>query len=142
MEESIDIAQKIYEIETELANLDDRRNQLLDELTRLRQQSLQQVSSKQIPLNLQTNSINNQSTQDEKIKLFRSLFRGREDVFPRRFAGMNGNRVSARSRRFLVRNVISELLQLLTMKLFVIILWGRIHKNFRPKITPSVFTRS
>jgi len=85
MKESLDIAQKINEIEAELANLDDRRNQLLDELTRLRQQSLQQVSSKQIPLNLQTNLINNQSSQDEKIKLFRSLFRGREDVFPRRF---------------------------------------------------------
>lgn len=85
MEESLDIAQKINEIEAELANMDDRRNQLLDELTRLRQQSPQQVSSKQIPLNLQTNLINNQSSQDEKIKLFRSLFRGREDVFPRRF---------------------------------------------------------
>ena len=85
MEESLDIAQKIHEIQAELANMDDRRNQLLDELTCLRQQSPQQVSSKQIPLNLQTNLINNQSSQDEKIKLFRSLFRGREDVFPRRF---------------------------------------------------------
>jgi len=85
MEESLDNVQKIAEIEAELTKLDDRRNQLLDKLTQLRQQSLQQVTSKQIPLNLQTNSINNQSSQDEKIKLFRSLFRGREDVFPRRF---------------------------------------------------------
>lgn len=85
MEESSDIERKIIEIETELANLDHHRGQLLDELTQLRQQSLQQVFSKQIPLNLQTNSINNESPQEEKIKLFRSLFNGREDVFPRRF---------------------------------------------------------
>ena len=85
MEESLDVAQKIAEIEAKLANLDDRRSQLLDELKRLRQQALEQISSTQIPLNLQTNLINNQSSQDEKIKLFRSLFKGREDVFPRRF---------------------------------------------------------
>jgi superfamily II DNA or RNA helicase len=87
MEESM-VVQKITEIEAELTRLDDRRSQYLDELTRLRQWSLEQISSTQISLNLQTNPIdpiNNQSSQDVKIKLFRSLFRGREDVFPRRF---------------------------------------------------------
>ena len=85
MEESLDIVQKITEIEAELTKLDDHRSQLLNELTQLRQQSRIQVSSTQTPLNLQTNTINNLSSQDEKIKLFRSLFKGREDVFPRRF---------------------------------------------------------
>lgn len=85
MEESLDIGQKITKIEAELANLDDYRSHLLNELTQLRQQSLRQISSTQMPLNLQTNLINNQSSQEEKIRLFRSLFKGREDVFPRRF---------------------------------------------------------
>ena len=40
MAELFDIEQKISEIEAELANLDDHRAQLLDELTRLRQKPL------------------------------------------------------------------------------------------------------
>ena len=85
MEESFDIGQKISEIEAELANLDHRRGQLLDELTQLRRQFLQKDSLAQLPLHIQEFSINNQSSQEEKIRLFRSLFKGREDVFPRRF---------------------------------------------------------
>ena len=33
-------------------------------------------------------TVTNQSSQEEKIALFRSLFRGREDVYPRRFESM------------------------------------------------------
>lgn len=85
MEESSDIKQKITEIEAELANLDHHRGQLLDELTRLRRQFLQKDSLAQLSLHIQEIAINNQSSQEEKIRLFRSLFKGREDVFPRRF---------------------------------------------------------
>lgn len=85
MEETFDFEQKISEIEGELANLDHRRSQLLDELTQLHRQSLQKNSPAQLPLHLQGISINNQSSQEEKIRLFRSLFKGRADVFPRRF---------------------------------------------------------
>ncbi|MBA4421173.1 MAG: restriction endonuclease subunit R [Anaerolinea sp.] len=85
MAETFDIGQNISEIEAELANLDRRRGQLLDELTQFRRQLLQKDSPSQIPLPLQGISINNQSSQEEKIRLFRSLFNGREDVFPRRF---------------------------------------------------------
>ncbi|MRS05267.1 restriction endonuclease subunit R, partial [bacterium] len=85
MEEPSDIERKIIEIETELVNLDNHRDQLLDELTQLRRQFLQIDSLTQLPLHIQEIAINNQSPQVEKIKLFRSLFRGREDVFPRRF---------------------------------------------------------
>jgi superfamily II DNA or RNA helicase len=85
MEETFDIEQKIAEIEAELCNLDQRRSQLIDELAQLRRQSLQKDSPTQLPLHLQGTSLNNQSPQDEKIRLFRSLFKGREDVFPRRF---------------------------------------------------------
>ena len=85
MAESFDIGQKISEIEAELANLDHHRDQLLDELTQLRRQLLQKDSPAQLMLQIQGITVNNQSSQEEKIHLFRSLFKGREDVFPRRF---------------------------------------------------------
>ena len=85
MSESFDIERKISEIEAELANLDHHRDQLLDELTQLRRQLLQKGSPAQLLLNIQGIKVNNQSSQEEKIRLFRSLFKGREDVFPRRF---------------------------------------------------------
>ncbi len=85
MEVTSDMERKIAEIESELSNLDHRRSQLLDELEQVRQALLQKNSPAQLKLHLQQNSINNQSPQEEKIQLFRSLFKGREDVFPRRF---------------------------------------------------------
>ena len=85
MAESFDIERKISEIEAELANLGHHRNQLLDELTQLRQLHIQKDSPAQLMLNIQGITVNNQSSQEEKIRLFRSLFKGREDVFPRRF---------------------------------------------------------
>jgi superfamily II DNA or RNA helicase len=85
MDEIAGIEQKIAEIETELANLDHHRSQLLKELALLRQQILASNTPTQLTLHLQQTPVNNQSSQEEKIHLFRSLFRGREDVFPRRF---------------------------------------------------------
>jgi hypothetical protein len=85
MEETPDIAKKIEEIEAELSNIDIRRSQLMNELSQLRLQSFTRTSSSQLSLNLQESIINNQSPQEEKIQLFRSFFKGREDVFPRRF---------------------------------------------------------
>jgi len=85
MEANPDIERKIAEIEAELSNLDHRRSQLLDELAQLREQPLKINYSAQLSLHLQDASVNHQSPQEEKIRLFRSLFRGREDVFPRRF---------------------------------------------------------
>ncbi len=83
--EIMDNEQKIAEIEAELSNLDNRRSQLLDELAQLRQQSLSKVAPAQLSLHLQQSTINHQSSEDGKIRLFRSLFKGREDLFPRRF---------------------------------------------------------
>ncbi len=84
MSDTFEIERRISEIEAELVNLDHHRDQLLDELTQYRRQLLQRSPST-------TNAghsgitVNNQSSQEEKIRLFRSLFKGREDVFPRRF---------------------------------------------------------
>ncbi len=76
---------RIFEIEAELSSLDFRRNQLIKELTELRQKSLQYGSPSQFSLGLQSFTVHNQSSQESKIRLFRSLFRGRDDLFPRRF---------------------------------------------------------
>lgn len=85
MEETLDMRQKIAEIESELSNLDHRRNQLLNELIQLRLEEHQKNFPAQLKFHLQQTSINNQSHQEKKILLFRSLFKGREDVFPRRY---------------------------------------------------------
>ncbi|NLW72877.1 MAG: hypothetical protein GXY37_08340, partial [Chloroflexi bacterium] len=53
MTEYFDIERKISEIEAELANLDLHRDQLLDELTQLRQQLPQKDSPTQPMLNIQ-----------------------------------------------------------------------------------------
>ena len=67
MTEYFDIERKISEIEAELANLDHHRNQLLDELTQLRQQLLQKDSPTQPMLNIQKITVNNQSSQGKKF---------------------------------------------------------------------------
>ena len=85
MEETSDLERKVSEIEAELLTLDLRRSQLLEELLCLRKEFLQKSIPAQPKLQLVQTLINNQSPQEEKIRLFRSLFRGREDVFPRRF---------------------------------------------------------
>ncbi|MBW6474996.1 MAG: DEAD/DEAH box helicase [Anaerolineaceae bacterium] len=85
MEEDFDVQHKIEKIEAELSDLDHHRGLLLDELLRLRGELFQKSSSAQLKLQLQTTPLNNQSPQEDKIRLFRSLFKGREDVFPRRF---------------------------------------------------------
>jgi superfamily II DNA or RNA helicase len=85
MEENSDDQQKIEKIEAALSDLDHHRGQLLDELARLREELFQKNSSAQLKLQLQETSLNNQSPQEDKMRLFRSLFKGREDVFPRRF---------------------------------------------------------
>jgi superfamily II DNA or RNA helicase len=86
MEKPNNTEQKIAEIEAELSNLDIHRNQLLDELAQLHTES-QKLASSQLSFHLHK-SITFQSPETEKIRLFRSLFKGREDVFPRRFESL------------------------------------------------------
>lgn len=85
MDKPGDAEQRIAEIEAELVNLEARRAQLFVELGDLRQQISPSEILDQPTLPLPGPSITNHSSQEEKIHLFRSLFHGREDVFPRRF---------------------------------------------------------
>ena len=79
----------LSEIEKELATLDARRAKLLAQVAELRQEkaSLLGVHETQASLD-RIPSLTNQSSQEDKITLFRSLFRGREDIYPKRFESL------------------------------------------------------
>lgn len=80
-----EIERMISEVETKLSVLEIKKSELIDELALLRQRQSQPVNSSQLILRLQNPILNRHSSQEEKIQLFMSKFRGREDVFPRRF---------------------------------------------------------
>lgn len=55
------------------------------ELARLKGETSLSMPESEIPTEFSTSSINKHSSPEEKIRLFRSLFKGREDVFARRW---------------------------------------------------------
>jgi hypothetical protein len=78
--------------EKELARLDKRRAELLSELTELRRakadlETFDATAVEESPktVSYESQAVHGDSPAAAKIALFRSLFRGREDVFPRRF---------------------------------------------------------
>ncbi len=83
MEDKHQIDLLIEADEKELAELDSRRMILIERINKLKQQKSKQPAS---TLSQKSEGkITRQSPEDQKIALFRSLFRGREDVFPKRF---------------------------------------------------------
>ncbi len=85
MKDQNSINEKILAAEQELAALAAKRTALQDRIRQL-QGLKQSIADEQLPFNQRSESnITNESTEKQKIALFRSLFRGREDVFPRRF---------------------------------------------------------
>lgn len=76
---------QIKAAERELAAIDARRAALQERIKQL--QSLKQsIADEQLPFNRRhETNLTNESEEKQKIAIFRSLFRGREDVFPRRF---------------------------------------------------------
>ena len=75
-----DIINAISSIKRRLKELDAEREHLVQELNALRL-SLADIES--APLSSPTASVTVHSSTDKKIALFRSLFRGREDVYPK-----------------------------------------------------------
>jgi hypothetical protein len=75
----------LAEVEAELARLSARRDELLGQLGELQWEKPSVLHGAEAPSQLQTPSVTNQSPPEAKIALFRSLFRGREDVYARRF---------------------------------------------------------
>ena len=79
------INEQIQALESELSTLDAKRKALQDRISLLKS-SKQSIAEKQLPFYQRSElDVTNESTQEQKIALFRSLFRGREDVYPRRF---------------------------------------------------------
>lgn len=78
---------RIEELEHRLAALDEERKQIAVALQRLRQSPANPVSQEQSGSLARSSRapVTAASSSADKITLFRSLFRGREDVFPRRW---------------------------------------------------------
>ena len=89
MKNSDAINRLLAEMEGELAGLDARKAELLMQIAELRQEKALSLPAQE-PLQQSSGSLSvtNQSSQEDKIALFRSLFRGREDVYPRRFESL------------------------------------------------------
>jgi hypothetical protein len=83
-----EINRLIAAIEAELVELDSSRTTLLSRAAELQHEKAA-LFQPSIPLDFNDKpTVTNQSSQDEKIALFRSLFRGRKDIYPRRFESL------------------------------------------------------
>ncbi|MEW6202134.1 MAG: hypothetical protein AB1546_09175 [bacterium] len=80
-----EIDEQIESIEKQLAELDERRAELLARLARLKEDKARAVQSQISTNDFPDAAVRHSSPSEEKIALFRSLFRGREDVYPRRW---------------------------------------------------------
>ena len=79
-----DYEQRIAIVEQKIQKIDVEREALIQELSELKHQ-LQQLDQKQLQLLTETVTVTQQSSSKDKINLFRDLFKGREDVYPKRF---------------------------------------------------------
>jgi hypothetical protein len=89
METIKEIERLLSAAESELAKLDGKRQSILEHIKNLK--SKRELIYRGIPQSssLYRNApVTNQSSQEEKIHLFRTLFRGREDVYPQRFESL------------------------------------------------------
>jgi superfamily II DNA or RNA helicase len=80
-----EVNELLAETEAELAKLNARRDELLAQLTELQRKKASFLSVEGASSQPNVSSVTNESSPGEKIALFRSLFRGREDVYARRF---------------------------------------------------------
>ena len=85
MEEQKNIVDQIQQLEQELTDLDSKRLDLKNKIFQLRSQQKFDSEKTNQTDSFEKNTITDGSLETEKITLFRSLFRGREDVYPRRF---------------------------------------------------------
>ncbi|MEJ2100152.1 MAG: DEAD/DEAH box helicase family protein [Desulfobacterales bacterium] len=85
MKDQVTINKQILIAERELAALDAKRTALQNRIRQLNHLK-QAIADEQFPFDrLFESNLTNDSNEEQKIALFRSLFRGREDVYPRRF---------------------------------------------------------
>jgi antitoxin HicB len=102
----------LAEAEAELVRLNARRDELLAQLAELQREKTSVLHGAEAPSQFQTPSVTNQSPPEAKIALFRSLFRGREDVYARRFESRKtGKEVTARAHKRLLALQLSEAME-------------------------------
>lgn len=83
-----EINRLIAATEAELAKLESSRSELIARATALQREKAALLQPSIPPDFNDKPTVTNQSSQDEKIALFRSLFHGREDIYPRRFESL------------------------------------------------------
>ena len=79
-----DFEQRIAILEQKIQKIDVERETLFQELSELKYQ-LQQRHQKELQLLTETATVTQKPSTKDKINLFRDLFKGREDVYPKRF---------------------------------------------------------
>ena len=84
MKNITEIERKIISAQKELSELDAKRSALFERIKQL-QEERDLFKKASVPSSNSKSLVTNQSSEAEKISLFRSLFKGREDVYPRRF---------------------------------------------------------
>ncbi len=87
MKDLTEIEQKIIRVQKELAELDARRSTLIERIRQLTEER-KTFTERSISSPNSVTLITNQSSESAKIHLFRSLFKGREDVYPQRFESL------------------------------------------------------
>jgi superfamily II DNA or RNA helicase len=75
------LEQKIRALEQKIQNLDAEREALVQALAQLKQQQTQQIPS----LHITGATVTQNSSSQDKVKLFRRLFKGRDDIYPKRW---------------------------------------------------------
>ncbi len=85
MKTHLPVERQIEAIAKELASVEARKAELLDKLQTLKAQPGPVIAEPQTVYEAPSLRVSRKSSESEKIALFRNLFRGREDVFPRRF---------------------------------------------------------
>ncbi len=86
-----EIDRLIKEAQLELSELENKQRQVLEKIRQLRIRRKNLTQSPADQSNIEP-SVTDFSSQTEKISLFRSLFKGREDVFPKRWTSANGEK--------------------------------------------------
>ena len=89
MQDKIGIDTLLAIAEEELAKLDAKRDRLIKQIETLKRKK-EGIRSTKINITPPTHqqAIANLPSENDHIALFRSLFRGREDVFPKRFESL------------------------------------------------------
>ncbi len=87
MQDIKEIESLIVEAEKKLSELNEQRERVAKELNALKNQreQLKNTTQSTLPPTRYEQKVTNDSSENEKVSLFIALFRGREDVFARRF---------------------------------------------------------